>query len=86
VSGASEPVDARCELASLDDGQLERVEVTRLQELEIAHLHRKGGYQPPAAVPEREHAVLLCACRSAMKGALRAVGGAVIFSTADGRL
>jgi hypothetical protein len=41
-SGASEPVDARFELAPLDDGQLERVEVARLQELKIGHLHHKG--------------------------------------------
>ena len=44
-SGASEPVDARFELAPLDDGQLERVEVARLQELKIGHLHRKRGHK-----------------------------------------
>jgi hypothetical protein len=57
-SGASEPVDARFELAPLDDGQLERVEVARLQEPKIGHLPRKRGYQPPAAVAETDHAVL----------------------------
>ena len=57
-SGASEPVDARFELAPLDDGQLERVEVARLQELKIAHLHSKGCIPPPAAVLKRGHAML----------------------------
>jgi hypothetical protein len=44
VSRAFEPVDARFELASLDYGQLKRVEVSRLQEPKIAHLHSTGGY------------------------------------------